>query len=73
MLIETTEHRLKLIQELKDAASDLSYYNAAEGDSYRAEAAPRAAARARLEEAREKCRAEGIDPSEALKGGSYLL
>ena len=36
-----------LIQELHDAANDLSYYNAAEGDTYRYEATARSQAQKR--------------------------
>ena len=36
-----------LLQALHDAASDLSYYNAAEGDTYRYESGARSAAQKR--------------------------
>lgn len=59
-----------LILRLKDAASRVSYFNAAEG-SWSAETQARNAARAELDAAREACIKAGIDIKPHLAG--YLI
>lgn len=56
-----TEHQEQLITELKEAASTLSYYNAAEGNSYNNEHDRRQSARDRFSFAKTRCHAAGID------------
>lgn len=62
-----------LIEELKEAAANLSYYNAAEGDCWKQEAGGRAAANTRYQKAGKACFEAGIDPNEVLAGGGYLV
>jgi hypothetical protein len=63
----------ELIEKLKEAASDLSYYNAAEGDSWSKERLARQQARENLAKYHSECILAGLDPSEILKDGHYLL
>ena len=60
-----------LIQALHEAASTLSYYNAAEGDVYRREAGSRAKARARYLDLVEAAIERGVYNKEDFKG--YLI
>ncbi len=60
-----------LLQELHDAASDLSYYNAAEGDTYRWEAPARAKARARWNSLVNEATERGIYNPDDFRG--YLV
>jgi hypothetical protein len=63
----------ELIEKLKDAAGNLSYYNAAEGDDWRKEHGARQLARNALAEIHAKCTLAGIDTTEVLSKGHYLL
>ena len=60
-----------LIQALHDAAADLSYYNAAEGDTYRWETGARSKARARWSELVEEAKVRGIYNPKDFSG--YLV
>ena len=62
----------ELIKELKEAASNLSYYNAAEGSSWSKEVEGRAKASARWNEIRKTCRDAGVNIKEVL-GSGYLV
>lgn len=63
----------QLIERLKSLAANVSYYNAAEGDCYRQEAGARGEAKRKFGECKDECRGRGIDPSEQLAGGGYLI
>lgn len=60
-----------LIADLKEAASELSYFNAAEGDSWRKERESRQLALARFNEIKDHCIIAGIDVKPILQG--YLV
>lgn len=61
----------KLIERLKKAACDLSFYNAAEGGMWREEANGRALARAEFEKVLTDCKKAGINTDEITK--NYLV
>lgn len=59
-----------LILETRKAANDVSYYNAAEGDSWRREEIEAREARDRFTELSQRCAEKGVDWQQ---GESYLL
>ena len=63
--------RSEAIKEWKEAASNMSYYNAAEGDNWRRESKARSEARAKLDRLSDELGSEIVD---RLKSeGNYLL
>jgi hypothetical protein len=62
-----------LIAKLKQAASNLSHYNAAEGDSWYRERDARMVAQAEFSACKKECDAVGINVLEILHNGNYLV
>ena len=63
----------ELIERFKKAASELSYYNAAEGTCWSQEYGARGIAKEEYNKIKEQCIEAGIDIVKIIKEGGYLV
>lgn len=63
----------EMVQEWKEAAGAMSYYNAAEGPSWSYETEERNKCRKYLGELTEKLTKHGVDVEELKRSGNYLI
>ncbi len=63
----------EMIEQLKKAASELSYYNAAEGTCWSQEYGARGIAKEEYNKIKQQCIEVGIDVNKIIKDGGYLV